>query len=932
MKKRLSIFAVMLCITMFLINVSVASAQIANNNSIITEEINTCNEDSIRASVLLETVLYRYEKNDTISVSFIVHDDNYVANVDYSQSGLSNISIRIDENNPNRILVDMSCLSAYSEYYLELHIVLSNGDELTDSLYGISNEYGVFINPFSYYHAYESSLNYAKENNIITEAEYISKKDSLDEGFITETVIINSLSQIDSAISSVTGVSSDKVTLNCTLSWKDDSQQTHPLRGVKVEVYDLDENGEGTDDDAFELLKTGHTNNDGYFTCEVDSPGILEFEGGGYDIYLLIYAGDDNAMVKSGKTNNPYCVKSSTLNNAEAGRTYANNIVINSGNSFNEAIQISQAVLTARDYAKEMMNATPQSVTVGYPVEEDHCCYKPNICQISIIEYESDVVPSYASWDVIMHEYGHHLQNELGNHDNPGLSHKVSQNDIDETLKKIQNNVEGYVKYDEEDAKYLGIRLAWAESWPTVFGSMAQQYYSERWININCVNDDQYSGEFNESSGLEKCYTNLGEGCEHSIIAVLWDIYDNVNDVEGGDTISLGHQAFWDVSTQSEIYNFSDFIENFYDEYPQYVDDIALNLTKYKMASTTPTIRTSGTNTNPPSLSWTAQGGSTNYPNNSFSVVFYSGAENEDGINAEIARTPFTTQIGTYSTPFYVSKSVWEQVLCSKETSYYVAIASRQTDFPTTGEYISQWIGPFSTPVLPLSESFVIPANTRYTEKIATIPKGDSFEYNVSFVCGGMNIIQTFGSKDAVMTLYDANGNEIATSDDEGQGRNSLISYSFASGAQYKIVINFYSSSTYGKVKLAITPANGESDLGDIEDYEDIAEYETATSTGLMTTLDLFNTKVFVFKPLASGEYTFEIFSSFDTYIYVIDPRSTDQLVEDEDYNDDSEDSMDARLTVYLEANVQYFVIYSDYAPNDMFESYDVIIDITKED
>ncbi len=92
------------------------------------------------------------------------------------------------------------------------------------------------------------------------------------------------------------------------------------------------------------------------------------------------------------------------------------------------------------------------------------------------------------------------------------------------------------------------------------------------------------------------------------------------------------------------------------------------------------------------------------------------------------------------------------------------------------------------------------------------------------------------------------------------------------------------------------------------------------------------NTKVFVFKPLASGEYTFEISSSFDTYIYVIDPRSTDQLVEEEDYNDDSEDSMDARLTVYLEANVQYFVIYSDYAPNDMFESYDVRIDITKED
>ena len=925
MKKKFVIFAIMFCMMTFLLNASIVNAQIANNNSIITEEFNTCNEDSIRASVLLETVLYRYEKNDTISVSFVVHDDNYVANVDYSQSGLSNISIRIDENNPNRILVDLSCLSTYSEYYLGLHIVLSNGDELTDSLYGISNEYGVFINPFSYYHAYESSLNYAKENNIITEAEYILKEDNLNAGFITESITITSFSLIDSTIASVNGGASNKVTLNCSFSWKDDSQNTHPLRGVKVEVYDVNERG---DDDTFKLLKTVHTNDNGYFTCEINSPGILEFEGGGYDIVLLIYAGDDNAMVKKGDGNAPYCVRSSTLNNAEAGKTYANNIVINSGNAFNEAIQISQAVLTARDYAKEMMKATPQSVTVDYPVERENCEYSPQTHKIYMIDEEG----SYAAWDVVMHEYGHHLQDELGNANNPSLPHDSPKNDIDETLENIQGEVGRYQKYDEEDAKDLGVRLAWAESWPTVFGLMAQQYYSDMLTNIEGVNNAYYDSYNGDYYNLERCYIYKGEGCERSIMAVLWDIYDDVNDTAENDTIALGHQAFWDISTQIGIYTFSDFIEIFYDEYPQYVDDIAFNLTKYNMASTIPTIRTSGTNTNPPSLSWTAQGGSTHYPNNSFSVVFYSGAENEDGINAEIARTPFTTQIGTYSTPFYVSESVWEQVLCSKETSYYVAIASRQTDSPATGEYISQWIGPFSTPILPSSESFVIPANTRYTEKIATIPKGDTFEYNISFVCGGMNIIQTFGRKDAVMTLYDANGNEIARSDDDGQGFNSLISYSFASGAQYKIVIRFYSSSTYGKVKLAITPAYQETESVRIEDYEDISLYQTATSIGLMPTLDLYNTKVFVFKPLSSGEYTFEIISSFDTYIYVIDPRSTDQLVEDEDYNDDSEDSMDARLTIYLEANVQYFVIYSDYEPNDMFESYDVMIRITKED
>ena len=79
--------------------------------------------------------------------------------------------------------------------------------------------------------------------------------------------------------------------------------------------------------------------------------------------------------------------------------------------------------------------------------------------------------------------------------------------------------------------------------------------------------------------------------------------------------------------------------------------------------------------------------------------------------------------------------------------------------------------------------------------------------------------------------------------------------------------------------------------------------------------IDANSTKVVRYTPPTSGSYTFETTGDYDTYLYVIDPRSHEKLVANEDYNDDGGEGTNALLTIDLDANVPYLVIISPYNP-----------------
>ena len=112
-----------------------------------------------------------------------------------------------------------------------------------------------------------------------------------------------------------------------------------------------------------------------------------------------------------------------------------------------------------------------------------------------------------------MHEYGHHVQYEMNIID-------FSRGDITYTSHTANENLAE--RYSSQD---YGTRLVWAESWPTVFGILAQHYYSSYLSNIDTA-----------------CDVLLGEACELSIMAVLWDLYDSDNDTR--ENIAFGYEDF----------------------------------------------------------------------------------------------------------------------------------------------------------------------------------------------------------------------------------------------------------------------------------------------------------------------------------------------------------------------------------------------------
>lgn len=81
---------------------------------------------------------------------------------------------------------------------------------------------------------------------------------------------------------------------------------------------------------------------------------------------------------------------------------------------------------------------------------------------------------------------------------------------------------------------------------------------------------------------------------------------------------------------------------------------------------------------------------------------------------------------------------------------------------------------------------------------------------------------------------------------------------------------------------------------------------------------------LFRFKFDTAGEVTFIMSSDYDTYLYVIDPRSTETIVNSTGsngeaaclYNDDSGGNRQAKVVKTVEANVEYLVFISFYNPS----------------
>lgn len=220
---------------------------------------------------------------------------------------------------------------------------------------------------------------------------------------------------------------------------------------------------------------------------------------------------------------------------------------------------------------------------------------------------------------------------------------------------------------------------------------------------------------------------------------------------------------------------------------------------------------------------------------------------------------------------------------------------------------------------------------SRYLERLCYIPCGEYEEYTVTFATAGSKTIQTFGEYDTKLELYSASGTLLASNDDSGYSLNALIRYYTSANTTYVIRVKFYSSSKFGETQLAITPAYGalSSDVTILSSYEDIYSINTTTYTWTSFAEQNY-TRMVRFIPSSNGTYTFELSSTFDNYIYVIDPRYARVQVVNVDYNDDGGSGLNAKLSKYLFSGVPYLVIYSAYNPGNANTTGELILTISK--
>lgn len=436
------------------------------------------------------------------------------------------------------------------------------------------------------------------------------------------------------------------------MEWKDSFGIRHPLYGVLLSIIDV------SDISAIRSLGKVYTDIDGSF----DISFVNAIQGS----KLLIFAYTEGEKVKVADTDE-YVYFTSFVgpdSGVSTGATVIINGIIDMTTITGQAFQITQALFYMRDFAYEMSGVMPTDVVAMFPYVDPlgiktTCFYRRSEKTIYINTTTNSTTPintPYQKWDTLMHEYAHHLQYDFGIINTPGGVHSSNVNDAD-----ARNN------------KSDGIRLAWAESWPSVAGELAQQYYSANLQTVFGVADEYY----NSANEKYNTYTTtLGEACEQSIMAVLWDLYDEDSATEPDDTIALGYQGWWDVTTGSGATTFSEFIEYLYTQNPSYKESLAPNLTKYQMAPTAPVVeRIDGSDY--PRFTWDPQGGSVNYPNNSFILELYD----------ENRTSPLTIQ--TTSNYVNLGSIHWDVILGWGDETFYGRVIGNQTSTPATGPYYS---------------------------------------------------------------------------------------------------------------------------------------------------------------------------------------------------------------------------------------------------
>ena len=704
-----------------------------------------------------------------------------------------------------------------------------------------------------------------------------------------------------------------------TLRWEDDDNQLHYLAGVKVKLY-----------------------NSSYYTY-TNSNGYYEIPLYGYsgNCSLHIYAKNEKIEVKDNNIN--LYEKVSNLYVIDyIGYNYNYDFTKSIDGDLASAMQIFMAASSFASYADSVVNSTLNGTVplcqVLYPYvkignEPSGCFYsvKNSIGTIHLCPEPPAVQgrPSVAgSWDTIGHEYGHHLQRY-----NFYLAIDGSHNDEENCLytSLFINHVTSPYDSRIPTLKDNALKLAFNEAWATFFSIVSQKSFSLGFIPT--VGDDvykSYNGVVQDLSvtNINDLNSNQGgESDELVIMRILFKLWDNSN--EQWDTISFSFGTIWNImrsgsDNNENPKNLYDFINKFYSNslFASYTNGINKILENYVISPSNLQIDQTINYYIQPTFTWDSNGKDVElenvtpvfkFSNTKFILEFYK-------LNNDLL---FVTDY-IYDNTYTLTESQWNLICVSNINSYKVRVKAYAPYGIESGPYYSSFYE-YAKPTINQNYLYNINiSNSRYYEKQFTINAGTSWQFNITFDHSGYKLIQTFGSQDTKMWLYDSNNILVSESDDEGSSSNSLVFANLQSNTNYKLVVSLFNQTLTATTKLAIINYGGDYQNNNttIDEFEDILSLNCQTYT-YNTSVSQYNATVIVWQPTTTGLYTVGLNSSFDNYLYVINPDSSNYLVDGEDYIDDfpiDEDEglydTNAKLYGYFYSYKKYVIIANQVDPS----------------
>ena len=600
----------------------------------------------------------------------IVFDDTNIVDCTFEYEGLTVVK------EPNAMIFDITATNDFGTF--EMAAEMSDGNIVNETIYTYSDGSAVYTSEVSKDTAWHKCKEYEFDNYLITSEKWHRQYSEISHLFVEEET--NYSFSNDAEVNQA--VDDGKIVVRGMMTWETENGTVLPMVCTKIDLRDW------VGDDS-RSLSTTYTDSDGYYCFILDPNELTIIPGVGLDLFVRTCIESETFIVLQ-----PYFEGFNYFDSPTILNVTEETGVVNVSRRIKNDIKflpyqltyIQQGMVIGQNFAidmgmepdkklyvfyiggieiKDIPENTPLSDFINL-IYDNAFCYD-TCCFIGYRKYNNFFVP--------IHEYGHYVENRMGNYGSAVKGHlyECIPDDFNGTLaelltfignlKQVMNDyshvpeVNNFSKISPSDSsiiitKEFQMELTWSEAWATAFAKIAFQQCGNDYQNVLFDEYINYETNIKPDGTIDPLYD--GEAQEYAVASFLWDLYD-FTPSETDDNIYSTKEEWWELTTQTGTYTLQDFTNNILDNYPELIDGVGEILSKHQISPNIVRVTNEPDINTAPSLEIKFNV-SSSYPNNKFKIAFYDEEYNllfESNLENVITATTTHT----------VADSVWNTVM-----------------------------------------------------------------------------------------------------------------------------------------------------------------------------------------------------------------------------------------------------------------------------